>query len=183
MGKLTTGLIFVLFEVQLNANGHSIGILPAFAGYLAMVRGLGELRGETALFDRLRPYAAALGVFELAHWGLYCAGALDAASLWAAILGGVSVAGKIFVTGRLAAGVHDVEERFAIPQAEEGLTGAYKRLAVLFAASFIVRGLRGWSVIFALAAQLASLSFVLRFIAAGRRYAAYRPPRYIPPRH
>ena len=37
LGKLTTGLIFVLFDIQVNVNGHGIGLMPAFAGYFAIV--------------------------------------------------------------------------------------------------------------------------------------------------
>ena len=157
--------------------------MPAFAGYFALMRGLCELEGETPIFDRLRPYTAALGVFELALWVLHCAGILGPDGPWAALLGGISTAGRIFAVNRLTMGMNDIEKRFAIPQAKEGLTGAWQRLAVLIAAAFVLRGIREWSVISALAALLAGFSFFLRFIAAGRRYAAYRPPRYIPPRH
>ena len=183
MGKLTAGLFFILFDIQINVNGHGIGLLPAFAGYFALMRGLCELKGETPAFDRFRPYAAALGVFELALWVLHCAGILGPAGLWAALLGGISTAGRIFAANRLTIGMNDIEKRFAIPPAKEGLTGAWQRLAVLFAAAFVLRGIRGWSVISALAALLAGFSFFLRFIAAGRQYDAYRPPRHIPPRH
>ncbi len=46
-------LIFINFYVTIN--GHTLNLLPTFAGYILLYRAAGELLGESGRFGKLRP--------------------------------------------------------------------------------------------------------------------------------
>ncbi len=54
-------LIFINFYVTIN--GHTLNLLPTFAGYILLYRAAGELLGESGRFGKLRPFAVAVAIY------------------------------------------------------------------------------------------------------------------------
>ena len=59
-------LIFINFYVTIN--GHTLNLLPTFAGYILLYRAAGELLGESGRFGKLRPFAVAVAIYTGILW-------------------------------------------------------------------------------------------------------------------
>ena len=68
MRNLFWGFFFVYLNFNLNLNEHSINLLPGFVGWLFIVKGMDALAHESAYFERPRPFAIALAVYEAILW-------------------------------------------------------------------------------------------------------------------
>lgn len=59
-------LIFINFYVTIN--GHTLNLLPTFAGYILLYRAAGELLGESGRLGKLRPFAVAVAIYTGILW-------------------------------------------------------------------------------------------------------------------
>ena len=59
-------MIFINFYVTIN--GHTLNLLPTFAGYILLYRAAGELLGESGRFGKLRPFAVAVAIYTGILW-------------------------------------------------------------------------------------------------------------------
>lgn len=66
MGSIFWGMIFVLFDFSIEANGIKLGFLPDFVGYLFLLNGLNGKNGlgaENKWFLKAVPFARGMAVY------------------------------------------------------------------------------------------------------------------------
>lgn len=177
MGKLLAGLVFLLFDLRLRLGGSTVGLLPSFAGYFELSRGLRELHGDSAVLEKLRIPVLVLGLYELILYILRLTGTPAPDGTADRLLSAVSASGILFTTHRLTDGIREIEARFAFPPAEKSLSAAWCGLTAAYIAAFCLQHTSVWSILAGIAAFGAGLCFLLRFDGARRRYLACRPPR------
>lgn len=64
MDRLCIGMLFVLFDLNLNLFGVRVPLLPDCIGYLLLLGGFMQLQGESDVFLRVRPLAGALAAYR-----------------------------------------------------------------------------------------------------------------------
>ena len=109
MKKLFWGFFFICLNFNLTFNGHQLNILPDFAGYILLLRGIGELAEESAFFERARPFAIGMAVYTAILW----IGALLAITSegWiASLLGLAATVLSLYISWLLIRGVLEMEE-------------------------------------------------------------------------
>ena len=62
MQNIFWGMLLVFLDFNINLGDATIGLLPDFAGYILMIKGLEEMALESPLFEKARPWATALAV-------------------------------------------------------------------------------------------------------------------------
>lgn len=68
MRKLFFGFLLMFLSFDLEINGHSLDVLPDFAGYLLLLQGMREMESESRLFQSARPFAVGMAVYTAILW-------------------------------------------------------------------------------------------------------------------
>lgn len=63
MQNIFLGMLLVFLDLNINLGKTTIGLLPDFAGYILMIKGLEEMTPESPLFEKARPWATAMAVY------------------------------------------------------------------------------------------------------------------------
>ncbi|MFQ9510974.1 MAG: hypothetical protein ACLRZ7_08725 [Lachnospiraceae bacterium] len=64
MGRIVVGLLFLLFQFDLDRNGVKIGLIPDFVGFFLIGSGLLRIRRDSAQCEAAIPWAMGLGMFS-----------------------------------------------------------------------------------------------------------------------
>lgn len=63
MQNIFLGMLLVFLDLNINLGDATIGLLPDFAGYILMIKGLEEMANESLLFEKARPWAVGMAVY------------------------------------------------------------------------------------------------------------------------
>ena len=63
MGKLLLGFILTRIDIEINIGTTVVGLVPSFAGFIAIWLGLLELSGESEHFVKMRPFALGMAIY------------------------------------------------------------------------------------------------------------------------
>lgn len=69
MNRLFWGLLFVLLDYKLTVGRAVFEILPDFAGWFLVMRGMESLAGKSRAFDRGRHWAFVMCIVSAIVWG------------------------------------------------------------------------------------------------------------------
>lgn len=129
MSKIFWGFFFVFLNFNLNLGGHVINLLPTFAGYWILVRGMDALSGESGSFAALRPFAVGMGVYTAILW----VGDLLAITSYgpvSVLLGLAAALVSLYIAWGVAAALADVEQSRGTDLGAAGVRRAWTALAV-----------------------------------------------------
>lgn len=136
MSKLFWGFFFIFINVRFTVNAHTLGVLPAFAGYILLLGGMKDLREESDLFRGIRPFAVVMAVYT----GILWVGALlgvGASSGWlGTLLSLLAMAVSLYVSWAVVQGVLDMEARRGTDLNAAAMRRAWIVLAAAQAASY-----------------------------------------------
>ena len=65
MKKIFWGMLFVFFNFTLTFGSSKLGLIPDFVGYLLMLSGVAELRGESECFVKAKPALIVMTIISL----------------------------------------------------------------------------------------------------------------------
>ena len=163
MQNIFLGMLFAFLDLNINLGKTTIGLLPDFAGYILMIKGLEEMTPESPLFEKARPWATAMAVYT----GVLYAMDFLTMSVQLRFLGWVlnlaALVASLIISRWILRGILEIEanRRFAL-QGQQ-LEQLWKPLAIvqLVAAAFGWFPLIGW--ICALAAFVMGVCYLVAF--------------------
>lgn len=162
MRTIFYGLIFIYLNFQLNLGDSTIGLIPSFAGYWLMLKGLTDLSDESEHFVRLQPIAFGMGIYTLVLYILDLIGFTNNTGLPAMLLGLVGIALSLYMSYYLVQGVREMEQSYAADLNGEQLQSRWIYLAV----TMVAANLLFWLPYVNLAAILVATVFVVLFLVA-----------------
>jgi len=179
MGNIFIGLLFVFFNLTFNIGAVTINLIPSFAGFILILRGLGELRGKSGFFEKAQPFSLFMGVFTGILFvadllPFYIPGFLSAGT-------GVICAGVyILILYYIVIGIKDIERAEGQDFGGGGLYGAWKIQAVFYIAAqlfgmglLIVPFLWHLRNIASFISFIAYIIFLVRFYRTKKLYEQY----------
>ena len=111
MNRLVLGMLFVFLDIPLELGSATLELLPDFAGYLLMMKGLRELALDSAVFQRGETVALVMAVIHGIHWLMdFFAGSVQA-DLYAWLVGLAVTVLDLVLTYWVVKGVEDMERR------------------------------------------------------------------------
>lgn len=129
MSRIFWGFFLVFLNFNLNLNGHVINLLPTFAGYWILVRGMDELSGESGSFGALRPFAIGMAVYTAILW-VGDLLAITSAGPVSVLLGLLATLVSLYIAWGVAAALADVERSRGTDLGAAGVRRAWTALAV-----------------------------------------------------
>ncbi|NLG36645.1 MAG: hypothetical protein GX549_01420 [Clostridiales bacterium] len=139
MNNIWIGFIFIFLDFNLDINASRIGLIPDFVGYILMLRGLAEMAQESPRFEQARPYAVGMTIYTAMLYALDLFGFSFAGGGYLAyLLGLASTAISLFISYLIVMGVRDIENQTGRSLRSEPLYSAWKVMAVLSAALYIL---------------------------------------------
>ena len=163
MQNIFLGMLLVFLDLNINLGKTTIGLLPDFAGYILMIKGLEKMTPESPLFEKARPWATAMAVYT----GVLYAMDFLAMDVQLRFLGWVMnlaalVAGLV-ISRWILRGILEMEANRRLDLQGQQLEQLWKPLAIvqLVAAAFGWFPLIGW--ICALAAFVMGVCYLVAF--------------------
>ena len=87
MNRLFLGMLLVFLDIPLTVGSATVELLPDFAGYLLMMKGLQKLAMDSSVFQRGETVALVMAVIHGIHWLMdFFAGSIQA-ELYAWLVG------------------------------------------------------------------------------------------------
>ena len=129
MSGIFWGFFFVFLNFNLNLNGHTINLLPAFVGYWMLARSMDALSGESGLFGALRPFAIGMAVYSAILW-VGDALAITSSGPVSMLLGLLSTLVSLYIAWGVSRAVEDMERTHGADLGAVGVRGAWIALAV-----------------------------------------------------
>lgn len=131
METLFLGMLLVFLDWNLTLGSAVIGLLPDFAGYILIRRGLDTLAGESPFFAKARPWAKSMAVYTgiLYARDLFPARLSTRVLLWGLAL--VSLAVSLAISFWITRGVADLEKRYALDLRGRSLSTIWAAMAAL----------------------------------------------------
>ena len=170
MNRLFWGLFFVTLDFDLTLGSATFGLIPDFAGYYLLMKGMEELAEESGQFDRGRHWAFGL---MLLHGVLYIADLLDPDPGSAVILWFVSLAGfcaGMYLLRKMFAGIRQMEERRGWDLQSGKLHAMWLVETVMGAMAHLLSWMPLVSVFAAVAAAVTALCLLAAMFGTKKRY-------------
>lgn len=167
MRKLFFGFLLMFLSFDLELNGHSLDVLPDFAGYILLLRGMEELEAESGLFAGARPFAVGMAVYTAILWVGELLAVTPESGWLTELLGLAAMVVALYIAWVLVQGVLDIQSRRGAALGGERVYQWWKGLVAVQAAAKVLHllaNLANLSIVVALAAGLGIAAFVLNIL-------------------
>lgn len=170
MDKLFLGVLFTLLDFHLDVGSMRIGLLPDFLGYLFLQQGVDQLAGESACFQKARPWATGLMIYSLVLYlaDLFSLSLRQEVLLWA--LGLLYTAAHLLVLHRIIGGIGDLEMKHGGHFGCDKLKSLWLYITVLNGIAYLSNWLPVVGVIAMLAALIINICFTVAFYQTKEQY-------------
>ncbi|MBQ1675534.1 MAG: hypothetical protein II069_05835 [Oscillospiraceae bacterium] len=171
MNKLFFGLLFIYLNINLNLDpgGHTLNLLPDWAGYCLLYSGLLDLAAESERFSRAKPWCLGMAVYTFVLWVLALFGPVDLGILdWA--LGLISTAISLYILYTLVVAIGDIETFRSVSIGQPKLMSAWKVMAIAYAAAYVLSILPFLAVICLIVSFVATIFFMVYFNNTRKAY-------------
>ncbi|MCD7738958.1 MAG: hypothetical protein LUH58_07965 [Lachnospiraceae bacterium] len=113
MQKIFIGMLLVFFDLTVNANGHVVGVLPDFVGYIFIFMGCREMSQESNHFSRAYPFIVGMAVYGTVIWVLQLFGITYYGDTWPfAVLSMAVTCVSLYIDYCIILGVRDMEDTY-----------------------------------------------------------------------
>ena len=136
MSKIFTGLLFLVFNFNLDIGDVRIGLIPAFAGYILIVSGCRELIFNSRHFGDAEKAAGVLVIVSGAAYLLDLLGLAFRLGVISDLLRFACLVGEIWVIYKIVEGVADIERTRGIPMNSQILRDLWSAFAILNVVAF-----------------------------------------------
>lgn len=140
MNRLFWGLLFCLLDWDITVGSAVFEILPDFVGFFLLMKGMEELAGENACFDKGRHWAFGMLIVSgiLALMDLMNLSGMEMVGAWALGLAGELIG--LVILRKIVLGVQQMEQDNRWELGGESLKGMWLILAVML----MLCGLLDW---------------------------------------
>ena len=143
MGNIFIGLILVFLDFNLELGNSTIGLIPDFIGYILMLRGLGEIDGESMFFMKVRPFVTGMGIYSGILYFLDLVGASMSLGLMTYVFAIISTTVSLYISYNIVMGVIDMEGKYSTNLNGANLKSTWMFLAVINILTFLSLMLQG----------------------------------------
>lgn len=131
MKSIFIGYLLIFLDFNFNLNGHVIGILPDFIGFILIAKGLQELSRESERFPKVRPWAIGMAVYTAVLYVLDLVGFNVDIQWLMLILSLIATSITLYISYSVILGVKDIEANRNADLNSEKLRTTYIPMAVL----------------------------------------------------
>lgn len=174
MNRLFWGLLFCLLDYEITLGTAVIGLLPDFAGYFLMMKGLEELAFENRSFDKARHICFGLAIASVVFYvvRLMDPGYMTQVIFWAAEL--VALVVQLVMLRMIVSGVLWVEHDHDLQLGGSVLKSLWKILIVICPLCHVFRWIPLIGAICAMAGTVVGALFLAAFWTCKKEYRRSR---------
>ncbi len=170
MTKIIIGLIFIVFNLNIELPFGSLGIMPDFVGYILLFSGLKTTQHDSKNFENAKKICPPLVVYSLA---VYVFGLLSInLGFVSNILTAISTLANFYITYSLCMGFIDIEKNNSCKLEAQSLFGLWKFYAIIIIASYFLNLTQNKYItaLTAIATLFSAVTFVLKIHKTKRLY-------------
>lgn len=163
MGKIFIGLIFIFINFNLSFGAITIGLIPNFVGYIFMIIGLNELKNESDYFNKVRPFAIAMCIYNVITYAIDLFGISYSIMFLGIILGLISTAVSLYISYNIVSGVIDIENKRSVDINGSKLKSRWNLLAVFQVVCVLTLYIPFLSIVCMLIAVVFTIMFLVEY--------------------
>ncbi len=165
-------LIFLDFNFTINEI-FIIGLIPDFAGYILMVKGLDTLAHESFHFERIRPFAVGMGIYSGIIYAFDLFGLSSQISFFGSILGIASIIISLYISYVIILGIREIENNNTVDLKSKSLMTCLAIMAIfqcltLVFSFFLITSII--SIVFIIFSLLINIVFLICFNTSKNLY-------------
>jgi len=170
------GFLMVFLDFNIELGSGVIGLLPDFVGFIFIVKGLDELKGESPKFTVIRPYAVAMAAYCGLVYILDLIGLSRDMGFAATAIGILATLLSLYITYTIILGIEDIEGARGAELGGDQLMALWKPMAVIHVLSFIVPFVFPFlGAVCIIAAVVLTIAFLVYFRRTQKAYDALPP--------
>lgn len=166
--------IFLFFDFSIDVGSFTIGILPAFVGYLLLRKGVKEMAAEYKPFADVRYISGWMAIFMGVIYITKLLRVWSMLGLAATILNVLTLFISFYVAFIVVKGISEMEKKYAVDMGSDRMTAFLKALAIFQAAALILTFIP----VLALACSVFCVVFAVIFVVTV--YKAWKAYEEIP---
>ncbi len=170
MNKLFFGFLLIFVNLNLTFNGHTLNVLPDWAGYCLMYSGLNDLLDEGEHFPLAKPWCLAMVIYTAAVWAVELIFGSVKLAIIGPILSLVATLVSLYVSYLILMGIADIERNRGVDLEQAKLMQIWKLFAVCVLIASVLLFMPVLAVVAIIVAFVATIIFLVRF---NRTRAAY----------
>ena len=170
MDKLFFGFLLIFINFNLTINGHTLNILPDWAGYCLIYSGLNDLSDKGEHFPLAKPWCLDMAVYTGAVWLLEIFMGDTKLGIISWVLNIVATLVSFYVSYLILQGIADVERNQGVSLGQEGLMKVWKLYVICSLAAHVLVLLPPLVIICLIVVFVAAVVFLVRFNATRKAY-------------
>ena len=172
MNKLFFGFLLLFVNINLTFNGHTVNILPEWAGYCLIYSGLNDLAGEGEHFSLAKPWCLAMVVYTGATWLIELLFGSVKLGIIGTILSLIASLLSLYVTYMILQGIAEIERNRGVDLQQGKLMQIWKVFAVCILVANVLLFMPALVVVALIVAFVATIIFLIRFNRTRKAYNA-----------
>lgn len=170
MTRIFTGFLFIFLDFTLNLGQVRLELIPDFIGYIIMLNGLRGMSSESRAFIKARPFAVFMAFYTGIVWLFDLLGSAVSYGPLSFILGIVSIIISFYISGKIVAGVMEMEQHYCADFNGKSLNTAFIVLVITGILSYLLLLVPALAVICLLVSFVAAICFLVAFNRSKNSY-------------
>ena len=163
MNKLFFGFLLLFINVNLTFNGHTVNVLPEWAGYCLIYSGLNDLAGEGEHFALARPWCLAMVVYTGATWLIEIFFGSAKLGIIGGLLNLLATLVSLYVSYMILQGIAEIQRDRGVDLGQDKLMKIWKVFAVCILIANLLLFMPALAVVAMIVAFVATIIFLVRF--------------------
>ena len=169
MDYLFLGFLLIFLDINVPLGARTVGFLPAWLGYILVIKGLDALTEESGRFAAARPWCVGMAVYTGVLWvaNLFALGAELTFFVWLLGLAGTCV--SFYITSIILDGI----DRMQLQHGEIGaarLRKAWQVAAIATIGAYLLSIVQAIALLCKIVSAAASIVFLVRMYATRRAW-------------
>lgn len=110
MNSLFIGFLFIFLNFNINLGQATIGLIPAFIGFIFLLKGINELSSESPHFQKAKPLSIFMVLYSAFLYILDILAITNTQILLTIFLGIINMITSLYICYIIISGVKDIEE-------------------------------------------------------------------------
>lgn len=137
MQNIFIGLILIFIDFDLNLGSSSIELIPDFAGYILMLRGVEELMEDSAWFSKIKAFILGMAIYSGIIWIINLLGMKSSMGYLDFILGIMATVIFLYILYSIIMAIKDIEVKYAVFLQADTLISIWKLIVIISVLSYL----------------------------------------------
>lgn len=175
MRNIFIGFLLIFLDFNLNLGNCTIGLIPTFVGYIFLIKGLDEMKNESELFIKARPFAVGMCIYTSILYVGNLLGITANLGGIAILLGILNTIISLYISYNIVSGVQNIETMRNVELNGEKVYNTWKFMMIFQIAAYISLIIPVVAIICVIVSFIVAIIFLVEFNNSKKLYEELSP--------